>query len=96
MCELIRFPNTRECTEFYKFLVRWQDGVEFRGNSLEDCFTKQKDLFESEFSLDEYLERFRQRLKVYTGKEYAFTDVQGLCNILCDLGLLEVLEVDDD
>jgi len=94
MCEIIRFPKTKKAAEFYQFLVRWNDGAEFYGRTLEECFIKQKNVFEPEFTMDEYLNRFKHRLKVVTGTDFNFTSIDNLCHILSDLGYLEILESD--
>jgi len=92
---ILQFPKTTKTEEFYRFLVRWSDGMVFAGGTVEECFRKQKDYFEPEFSMDEYLERFRTRLENVTGIYYDYTDVNGLCQVLIENGYLEVVDQDD-
>lgn len=96
MCTIIQFPKTLRAENFYKFIVRWTDGMTFAGRSVEECFRRQKDVFEPEYSMNEYLERFRYRLKVVTGIDYDYTDIAGLVDILVQEGFLEVIQRDDD
>ena len=91
MGTIIQFPKNKRVAEFYKFLVKWSDGVIFRGNSLEECFRKQKDLFEPEISMNEYMEQFRKRLENVTGVFYNYRTVTGLINVLKENDYLEVL-----
>ena len=94
MAIIIQFPKTPRVENFYRFIVRWTDGDQFTGNSLEECFRKQKDRFEPEFSMAEYLERFRKRLEIVTGVYYDYRDVKGLVAVLTENGFLEVIRKD--
>ena len=96
MSKILQFPKTSKSADFYRFLVKWSDGMVFAGASVEECFRRQKDYFEPEFSMDEYLERFRIRLENVTGIYYDYTDVNGLCDVLIENGYLEVIDQDDD
>ena len=96
MCKIIQFPKTLRTAEFYKFLVRWSDGAIFSGDTIEECFRKQKDVFEPECSMDEYLERFRQRLENVNNTFYSFRTIAGLVRVLVENGFLEVLTVNDN
>lgn len=95
MGKIIQFPKDKRTAEFYRFLVKWSDGVMFRGDTIEECFRQQKDIFEPEYSMNEYLERFRARLEDVTGEYYAYTDIKGLAKVLVENGYLQVLTVDD-
>ena len=95
MCKIIQFPKNQKVAEFYKFLLRWSDGVMFAGDSVEECFRNQKDVFEPECSMMEYLERFRERLENVTGTYYSYTNIQGLVDVLVENEYLEVLERED-
>ncbi len=95
MCKIIQFPKTKRSADFYKFLVRWSDGAIFMGDSIEECFRRQKDAFEPECSMEEYLERFRERLENVNNTYYSYTDVAGLVEVLVDNDYLEVLERED-
>lgn len=90
MSKIIQFPKCRRCANFYKFLVRWTDGAVFQGDTLEECFRKQKDVFEPEITMDEYMDRFRQRLENVTNTYYDFRDVNGLVAVLIENEFLEV------
>lgn len=95
MCVIIQFPKTRRVEQFYsRFLVRWSDGAKFAGDTVEECFRKQKDCFEPEYSMEEYLERFRNRLEVVTGTFYGYKDLAGLIAVLEENGYLEVIRQD--
>jgi hypothetical protein len=94
MATIIQFPKNLRTESFYRFLVRWSDGMQFIGSSLEECFRKQKDMFEPEYSMDEYLDRFRARLLAVTGIYYHYTDVAGLVDVLVENGYLEVIRKD--
>ena len=96
MGKIIQFPKTLKSAEFYKFLVRWSDGVMFSGATIEECFRKQKDVFEPECSMDEYLERFRKRLENVNNTFYSFRTIKGLVKVLVENEYLEVLTVNDD
>ena len=95
MSKIIQFPKCQKCTDFYKFLVRWNDGVTFQGDTLEECFRKQKDYFEPEITMGEYLDRFRQRLENVTNTYYDFRDVPGLVSVLLENEFLEVNVVEN-
>ena len=94
MGKILQFPKNRKSAEFYRFMVRWSDGAVFAGDSVEECFRKQKDFFEPEFTMDEYLERFRERLENVTGVYYSYRDISGLVDVLVENGYLEVISVD--
>ena len=96
MCKIIQFPKNKNTADFYKFLVKWSDGVIFTGNSVEECFRKQKDFFEPEITMEEYLERFRKRLENVTGTYYAYKDIDELVDVLVENGFMIVLTRDDD
>ena len=90
MSKIIQFPKSKKAADFYRFLVRWTDGATFEGVTLDECFRKQKDVFEPEITMAEYLDRFRQRLENVTNTYYAFTDVNGLVAVLIENEFLEV------
>lgn len=96
MSKIIQFPKSVKTKDFYKFLIRWTDGATFQGDTLEECFRKQKDLFEPEITMSEYLDRFRQRLENVTNTYYDYSDVRGLAMVLIENELLEVNVVGDD
>ena len=90
MGKVIRFPRNRDSTEFYKFILRYEDGAEFKGATLEEAFCNQKDYWEPEISMVEYLERMRDRLLFTTGCLYKFTNISELISTLESLNLIEV------
>ena len=96
MGKIIQFPKTSRVAEFYRFLVRWSDGAVFAGDTIDECFRKQKDFFEPECSMVEYLERFRNRLEVVDNTFYDYKDIKGLVRVLVEKGYLEVLTFDGD
>ena len=95
MGKVIQFPKTKKAADFYKFLVRWSDGPVFVGDTIEECFRKQKDMFEPECSMSEYLERFRESLENVDDTYYHYKDIAGLVDVLVEKGYLEVYSFDD-
>ena len=92
MGEIIRFPKNDRVRQFYRFLIRWSDGVEFVGDTVEECFRRQKDLFEPHVSMNEYLDLFRTRLENVNETYYDFVTIGQLVDVLVDLGYLEVVK----
>ena len=90
MGELIMFPKTERARQFYKFLVRWDDGVTFSGDTIEECFRKQKDVFEPEISMNEYIDRFITRIENVTNTYYSIHTIAQLADVLTELGYLIV------
>lgn len=92
MAKIIKFPSTEIVREFYRFTMKYSDGVIIKGDSYEELFRKQKDLFEPEISMREYTERLRDRLLVIYGKFYEFKTYDELIEILKEKELIELIE----